>query len=386
MLPERPRNWQQALYTRPFSKKTGPDSEFQNLVLSMSLLDRLQTLEQEALTGLQKCNSPTELESLYHDILGKKGELTEILKGIKDLSPEEKKEAGSRANEIRANLEKQFKDGQIKLKEKELEAKLQSELYDALRPIPPRPGRLHPISEVQYQVEAIFSSMGFRIMDGPEVETDQSNFGALNFSDDHPARDMQDTIWVEGGNLLRTHTSTVQVRSMKVLKPPFRIIAPGRVFRFEQTDASHETTFHQVEGMMVDREVSVSHLIYVMKTFLRQYFEKDVEVRLRPGYFPFVEPGFELDFSCLVCGGSGCSVCKHSGWVEIMPCGLVHPNVLSAGGIDPTKWQGFAFGLGLSRLVMMRHKIEDIRHLLSGNLRFLKAFESAGASRVSEKS
>ncbi|MBR33384.1 MAG: phenylalanine--tRNA ligase subunit alpha [Spirochaetaceae bacterium] len=340
----------------------------------MSLLDRLQALNDKAVSGLENCEAPAELESLYHEILGKKGELTEILKGIKDLSPEEKKHAGSRANEIRSDLEKRFKDAQSDLKTRAMEKALEEESFDVLRPVSYHAGGLHPISEVQYQVEEIFSSMGFRIMDGPEVETDESNFGSLNFSDDHPARDMQDTIWVEGGNLLRTHTSTVQVRSMKMLEPPFRIVAPGRVFRFEQTDASHETTFHQVEGMMVDKEVSVSHLIYVMKTFLRRYFEKDVEVRLRPGYFPFVEPGFELDFSCLVCDGKGCSVCKHSGWVEIMPCGLVHPNVLSAGGIDPSKWQGFAFGLGLSRLVMMRHKIEDIRHLLSGNMRFFKAF------------
>ncbi|MBU43250.1 MAG: phenylalanine--tRNA ligase subunit alpha [Spirochaetaceae bacterium] len=342
----------------------------------MSLLDRLTALNEKAISGLENCEDPSNLESLYHGILGKKGELTEILKGIKDLSPEEKKQAGSRANEIRSDLEVRFKKAQNELKARALNQALEKETYDVLRPVSYQPGRLHPISEVQYEVEDIFSSMGFRIMDGPEVETDESNFGSLNFSDDHPARDMQDTIWVEGGNLLRTHTSTVQVRSMKVLEPPFRIVAPGRVFRFEQTDASHETTFHQVEGMMVDKEVSVSHLIYVMKTFLRRYFEKDVEVRLRPGYFPFVEPGFELDFSCLVCGGKGCSVCKHSGWVEIMPCGLVHPNVLSAGGIDPGKWQGFAFGLGLSRLVMMRHKIEDIRHLLSGNMRFFKSFEA----------
>jgi phenylalanyl-tRNA synthetase alpha chain len=341
----------------------------------MSLPERLQSLSARAIQGIEQCAEPAQLEALYHDILGKKGELTDILKGIKDLSIEEKREAGSRANEIRSDLEKRFKEAQTRLKDAALQKSLEKETFDVLRPVQISTGGLHPISEVQYEVEEIFQSMGFRIMDGPEVETDDSNFGSLNFSDDHPARDMQDTIWVEGGNLLRTHTSTVQVRSMKALKPPFRIIAPGRVFRFEQTDASHETTFHQVEGMMVDKDVSVAHLIYVMKTFLRRYFERDLEVRLRPGYFPFVEPGFELDFSCLVCDGQGCSVCKHSGWVELMPCGLVHPNVLKAGGIS-SEWQGFAFGLGLSRLVMMRHKIEDIRHLLSGNLRFLKAFES----------
>jgi len=235
-------------------------------------------------------------------------------------------------------------------------------------------GRIHPLSQIQYEVEDIFINMGFQIMEGPEVELDEYNFGKLNFTDDHPARDMQDTFWTEEGFLLRTHTSSVQVRAMEVLKPPFKIIVPGRVFRYEETDASHENTFYQLEGMMVDKNVSTANLIYIMKTFLSTFFEKDVTVRLRPGYFPFVEPGFELDIQCLICSGNGCQVCKYSGWVELLPCGLIHPNVLKAGGIDPQIWTGFAFGMGLSRLVMMRHSIEDIRHFLSGNIRFLEQF------------
>jgi phenylalanyl-tRNA synthetase alpha chain len=235
-------------------------------------------------------------------------------------------------------------------------------------------GRIHPLSQIQYEVEDIFINMGFQIMEGPEVELDEYNFGKLNFTDDHPARDMQDTFWTEEGFLLRTHTSSVQVRAMEVLKPPFKIIVPGRVFRYEETDASHENTFYQLEGMMVDKNVSTANLIYIMKTFLSTFFEKDVTVRLRPGYFPFVEPGFELDIQCLICSGKGCQVCKYSGWVELLPCGLIHPNVLKAGGIDPQIWTGFAFGMGLSRLVMMRHSIEDIRHFLSGNIRFLEQF------------
>jgi phenylalanyl-tRNA synthetase alpha chain len=203
---------------------------------------------------------------------------------------------------------------------------------------------------------------------------DEYNFGKLNFTEDHPARDMQDTFWTEEGFLLRTHTSSVQVRAMEILKPPFKIIVPGRVFRYEEVDASHENTFYQLEGMMVDKNVSTAHLIYIMKTFLSSFFEKDVVVRLRPGYFPFVEPGFELDIQCLICLGKGCPVCKYTGWVELLPCGLIHPNVLKAGNIDPKKWTGFAFGMGLSRLVMMRHSIEDIRHFLSGNIRFLEQF------------
>jgi phenylalanyl-tRNA synthetase alpha chain len=206
------------------------------------------------------------------------------------------------------------------------------------------------------------------------VEDEYHNFDALNIPADHPARDMQDTFWLDGGLLLRTHTSPVQVRGMERLGPPLRMIAPGRVFRNEEVDASHEHTFYQLEGMMVDREVSVANLIYFMKTLLSAIFKRDVTVRLRPGYFPFVEPGFELDIQCLICGGPGCPVCKQSGWVELLPCGLVHPNVLRMSGIDPDEWGGFAFGLGLTRLAMMRYGIDDVRLLQSGDLRFLNQF------------
>ena len=200
------------------------------------------------------------------------------------------------------------------------------------------------------------------------------NFDALNIPADHPARDMQDTFWLDGGYLLRTHTSPVQVRGMEKLGPPLRMIAPGRVFRNESVDASHEHTFYQLEGMMIDRDVSVGNLIYFMKTLLTAIFKREVTVRLRPGFFPFVEPGFELDIRCLICGGDGCPVCKHSGWVELLPCGLVNPHVLRMSGIDPAEWNGFAFGLGLTRLVMMRYAIDDIRWLQSGDLRFLRQF------------
>jgi phenylalanyl-tRNA synthetase alpha chain len=216
--------------------------------------------------------------------------------------------------------------------------------------------------------------MGFLILDYPEVESDFFNFTGLNIPPEHPARDMQDTFWLTDGTLLRTHTSTGQVRAMREYGAPLRAIFPGRVFRYESTDASHEHTFHQCEGLMIDQNISVAHLIHSMKTLLSSIFERDVTIRLRPGYFPFVEPGFELDIQCQVCGGSGCSVCKHSGWVELLPCGLVHPNVLRHAGLDPNAWEGWAFGLGLSRLVMMKYQIEDIRHLLGGDLRFLAQF------------
>jgi phenylalanyl-tRNA synthetase alpha chain len=242
-----------------------------------------------------------------------------------------------------------------------------------------RPGSLHPITQIQAEIEDLFTSLGFAVLDGPEVETEEYNFDALNIPPTHPARDMQDTFWLKDGHLLRTHTSPVQVRGMRALGPPLRMIAPGRVFRNEEVDASHEHTFYQLEGMMVDREVSVANLIYFMKTLLGGIFRRDVIVRLRPGYFPFVEPGFELDIQCLICGGVGCAVCKQSGWVELMPCGLVHPNVLRAGGIDPDEWSGFAFGLGLTRMAMMRYGIDDIRQLQGGDLRFLTQFSEASS-------
>lgn len=340
----------------------------------MPLIDDISTLEQSALASLQDADLAA-LEGWYAKFLGKKGSLTEILKGLKDLTPEERKEAGSRAHHAREKLEASYQARRQSLSRAQMDARLASEYWDALRPLRTVQGHQHPITQITEELEDLFTVMGFTVMDGPEVETDANNFGKLNFSDDHPARDMQDTIWLKGESaLMRTHTSSVQVRSMQLLKPPFRIVAPGRCFRFEETDASHENTFYQAEGMMIDKDLSVANLIHVMKTFLSSFFERDVNVRLRPGFFPFVEPGFELDIQCLVCGGPGCPVCKHSGWVELLPCGMVHPNVLRAGGLDPDIWNGFAFGLGLSRLVMMRYAIEDIRHFLSGNLRFLEKF------------
>ncbi len=340
----------------------------------MELLNTIETLSRTTLERMKSVERLADLDPLHHEIMGKKGELTQILKALKDLTPEERKKAGELANIKRNELDIAFGQRRKELEALQLADRIQAERFDALRPKTAAAGTIHPLSQVQNRVEDIFTSMGFQIMDGPEVEKDENNFGKLNFSDDHPARDMHDTFWTEDGHLLRTHTSAVQVRSMEVLKPPFRIIAPGRAFRQEETDASHENTFYQVEGMMVDRDISVAHLIHVMKSFLSAFFEREIHVRLRPGYFPFVEPGFELDFRCMVCGGEGCPVCKHSGWVEIMPCGMVHPEVLKDGGIDPGEWSGFAFGLGLDRLVMMRYGIEDIRHFHSGNLRFLNQF------------
>ena len=235
-------------------------------------------------------------------------------------------------------------------------------------------GTIHPVSRMRRELEDLCLAMGFSVLDGPWVEDDLHNFEALNIPRDPPARDMHDTTWLANGMLLRTHTSPVQVRAMEARKPPIRAVAIGRVFRHEALDASHENTFHQIEGFLVDREVTVGHLVHTLRTLLSRVFGREVEVRLRPSFFPFTEPSFELDLRCLVCLGKGCPVCKRSGWVELLGCGLVHPNVLRAGGIDPAAWSGFAFGLGVDRLLMMRHGIEDIRHLMGGDLRFLRQF------------
>ncbi|TGL59121.1 phenylalanine--tRNA ligase subunit alpha [Leptospira ognonensis] len=341
----------------------------------MSLLEEINSLILEAESSLSKCNSEEELDASKNLFVGKKGKLTQVLKGLAALSVEEKKTIGKVANEAQVRIESFLENRRAALKEEFYQIKLKEEFIDALRPVNGNErGTLHPITQIQYEIEDIFTSMGFSVMDGPEVETDENNFAALNFTEDHPARDMQDTFYTTDGNLLRTHTSAIQVRALRNLKPPFRIIAPGRVFRYEEVDASHENTFYQVEGMVVGENISIANLIYTMETLLSSVFRTSVKTRLRPGYFPFVEPGFELDIQCLVCEGKGCSVCKQSGWLELLPCGLIHPNVLSHAGHDPKKWTGFAFGLGLDRLVMMRYGINDIRYFQSGNLRFLNQF------------
>jgi len=337
--------------------------------------DPIQELETRTLARIASSKTPDELEAVRVEVLGRKGTLAEISKGMGKLSPEEKKTVGQSLNTAKNKLEAAYETRKQQFETDKLNARLDAEWIDLTLPAPPpRRGHLHPITRIQRELEDLFVSLGFTVLDGPEVETEYHNFDALNIPPEHPARDMQDTFWLDGGNLLRTHTSPVQVRGMERLGPPLRMIAPGRVFRNESVDASHEHTFYQLEGMMVDRDVSVANLIYFIKTLLTAIFKREVTVRLRPGYFPFVEPGFELDIQCLICGGPGCPVCKQSGWVELLPCGLVNPNVLRMSGIDPEQWGGFAFGLGLTRLVMMRYGIDDIRHLQGGDLRFLEQF------------
>jgi phenylalanyl-tRNA synthetase alpha chain len=341
----------------------------------MSLDDQIQELASEALARIDQANDLEALEAARVDALGRKGSLAQVSKDFGKLAAEERAAAGKALNAAKQKLESALEGRKQTFLIQALTERLRGEWIDLTLPAAgPRPGSLHPVTQIQQEIEDLFTSLGFAVLDGPEVETEYHNFDALNIPAHHPARDMQDTFWLEGGNLLRTHTSPVQVRGMERLGPPLRMIAPGRTFRNEEVDASHEHTFYQVEGMMVDRDVSVAHLIYFMKTLLSAIFKREVTVRLRPGYFPFVEPGFELDIRCLICGGPGCAVCKQSGWVELLPCGLVHPNVLRMSGIDPDHWGGFAFGLGLTRLAMMRYGIDDIRLLQGGDLRFLSQF------------
>ncbi|BDC47890.1 phenylalanine--tRNA ligase alpha subunit [Bryobacterales bacterium F-183] len=335
----------------------------------------LSGLRQSALDRIAAAASLDDLEPLRVEVLGRNGALAGVSKDFKKLTPEDRARIGKLLNEVKQAVESAFEARKAGFETAALNARLDAEWLDLTLPASGvRPGALHPVTRIQREIEELFVSLGFTVLDGPEVETEVNNFDALNIPPTHPARDMQDTFWLEGGNLLRTHTSPVQVRGMRKLGPPLRMIAPGRVFRNEEVDASHEHTFYQLEGMMIDRDVSVTNLIYFMKTLLSSIFKREVTVRLRPGYFPFVEPGFELDIQCLICGGPGCPVCKHSGWVELLPCGLVHPNVLQMSGIDPKEWNGFAFGLGLTRLAMMRYQIDDIRQLQGGDLRFLNQF------------
>lgn len=310
------------------------------------------------------------LADLKNKYLGRKGLLAEALKDLKDLSVEEKPKLGKLANQLKEELSQAL----AKLEEK-FSASQDSFDFDATLPGLKKPlGHLHPLSSIQNEIEQAFLQIGFTVFDGPQLESEYYNFTALNIPADHPARDTQDTFWLTDGNLLRTHTSNLQVRMLEKYGAPFRGIFPGRVFRYEATDASHDHTFYQLEGLMVDKNINIGNLIAVMKSLLSVVFKTEVTVRLRPGFFPFVEPGFEMDIKCLICEGQGCSVCKQSGWVELMPCGMVHPKVLAAGKIDPQEYSGFAFGLGLTRLVMMKYKINDIRLLSSGDLRFLNQF------------
>lgn len=315
-----------------------------------------------------------ELEVLRVSFLGKKGRITQVMKGMRDLDPEMRKEVGQVINLIKDEINKNIADKSAELEKKAIEMKISNQWSDITWPVESAKGTIHPVSIIRMELEKLFISMGFEILDGPEMEDEYHNFTALNIPEDHPARDTQDTFWLKNGKLLRTHTSPIEIRGMAKRKPPFKFVAPGKTFRNESLDASHEHTFHQIEGMVVDRGISVANLIFTLKSIVSSIFGKEVEIRLRPSFFPFVEPGFELDFRCQICGGKSCSVCKRTGWVEYLGCGMTHPSVLREGGIDPDEFQGFAFGGGIERLVMMKYGIDDIRHFHGGDIRFLKQF------------
>lgn len=337
------------------------------------MLDKILEFQMEAKKRLDSVKDSSSVEEIRVDFLGKKGKVIEILKNLKSVDEAKRKEVASRANKLRVEIESKIEAKKEEIKEKEYEEKIKSaKKIDLSLPVDLKLGSLHPITVVEKELIDIFESMGFTVEDGNEVETEYNNFEAVNVPKHHPARDMQDTFWLENGQLLKTQTSAAQNKIMKKYGAPLKAIFPGRCFRNEELDASHENTFFQMEGMMIDKDVSIANLIYFMKTLLSEIFKKDVEVRLRPGYFPFVEPGFELDIKCLYCEGKGCKVCKHGGWIELCPCGMIHPNVLKMGGIDPEEYSGFAFGLGLSRLAMMKYGINDLRILNSGDLRCLK--------------
>ena len=338
-------------------------------------VDHATTLAEarQRIAGAPDDDALRELEREYVD---KSGLVGQLLAAIPSLEPAERGAAGRAANELKQAVVIALEDRRRALLSAALDAERKGDGFDPTLPPPSvERGSLHPITQATRRLTEIFHAMGYHVLDGPEVELDWYNFEALNISKDHPARDSQDTFYCdeEGKRVLRTHTSPVQIRALERLEPPFRAVAPGKVFRQESTDASHEHTFHQMEGIVIGKDISVAHLISAMKTLLRGIFDRELEVRLRPGYFPFVEPGFELDARCPFCT-EGCGVCKRTTWIELLPCGLVHPNVLKSGGLDPDVWSGFAFGLGLSRLVMLFRGIDDVRHLLGGDQRFLEQF------------
>lgn len=338
--------------------------------------DHIKALKEEFDAQCSMINNFEMLEEIRVHIMGKKGKVTELLKSLKNLKEDEKKEMGREVNDLKKYIMDCIKIKLADLQKEEEERKLQNtERYDITFPGNVEQGSYHPITLVQREIEEIFTSMGFIIEDYAEIVDDFSCFESLNIPKNHPARDMHDTYYLENGQILKTHTSAAQNSIMRKYGAPLRVIFPGRCFRNESTDACHENTFFQMEGIMIDENISISNLIYFMKTMLSEVFKSDIKVRLRPGFFPFVEPGFELDINCLICGGSGCPSCKNSGWLELCPCGMIHPNVLEFGGIDTDKYTGFAFGLGLTRLAMMKYEIKDIRVLNSGNLKILSQFK-----------
>lgn len=331
--------------------------------------EKLLLLKEELQTKLETCKNASDVANIKALYLGKKSEFSDILTSLKDMSIEDKKKYGSLINNTKKDMENLINDALTKL---ENEVTIS---FDDTTDYEVKCGSIHPVTIVAKEVTDILKRMGFTIVNGPEMESEYYNFEALNVPKNHPARDMQDTYYLDNGMLLRTQTSTNQIHAMEKYGAPLRVCAPGRVFRNEDLDANHENTFFQVEGMVIDEEVSIENLLYVMEQVLSEVMQEKVKLRLRPGFFPFTEPSYEIDMACLICGGKGCPTCKNSGYIEMVGSGMVHPNVLRYGGIDPDKYTGFAFGIGLTRLAMMKYKISDIRVLNSGDIRYLENFK-----------
>ncbi|MCQ2463544.1 MAG: phenylalanine--tRNA ligase subunit alpha [Clostridia bacterium] len=336
---------------------------------------QLEQIRQAALCELDGCAALPELDAVRVKYLGKKGELTAILKQMGKLSAEERPVIGQLANEIRAGLEEAISAKSEQLKAAELEKKLENEKIDVTLPSKKNAlGHKHPLSVVLEEVEDIFMGMGFDIASGPEVEWDYYNFEALNIPKEHPARDTQDTFYITENMLLRTQTSPVQIRVMEKQQPPIRIISPGRVFRSDAVDATHSPLFHQIEGLVVDKGITMADLKGCLESFAKRLYGEDTKIRLRPHHFPFTEPSCEVDVSCFRCGGKGCPMCKNEGWIEILGAGMVHPKVLKNCGVDPEVYSGFAFGMGLERLTMFRFSIDDLRLMYENDMKFLSQF------------
>ena len=335
--------------------------------------EKLQNIQDQALAAISAPDA--NLEQIKIQYLGKKGELTAILRGMGALSAEERPVVGQLVNEVKVAIENAIAEKNIILKQKQLEEQLKAEKIDVTMPSSPlKVGKIHPLTQVQREIEEIFIGMGFSIAEGPEVELDYYNFQALNIPENHPARDTQDTFYITDNILLRSQTSPVQVRTMEKQKPPIRVISPGRVYRSDAVDATHSPLFHQVEGLVVDKGITMGDLKGMLETFAKRFFGSDTRLRFRPHHFPFTEPSAEVDVSCFVCGGKGCRLCKNEGWIEILGAGMVHPFVLSNCGIDPNEYSGFAFGMGIERIAMKQYGIDDMRLLYENDVRFLEQF------------
>lgn len=337
--------------------------------------EQLEEIRQKAAETIESCRELKELDAARVQFLGKKGQLTAILKQMGKLSAEERPVIGQLANEVRQAIDQKLTEKTNQLKEKQLNEKLAAETIDVTMPGKNMHiGHVHPLTAVLNELKDIFLGMGFQIAEGPEVETDYYNFEALNMPKDHPARDTQDTFYINDNILLRTQTSPVQIRVMENTKPPIRVIAPGRVYRSDAVDATHSPLFHQIEGLVVDKGITMAHLKGTLEMFAKRLYGEDTQIRLRPHHFPFTEPSCEIDVSCFKCHGKGCPMCKGEGWIEILGGGMVHPKVLQNGGVDPNEYSGFAFGVGLERLTMFKYNIDDMRLLYENDLRFLGQF------------